>query len=116
MTSFGQLRSSDVDQLLARMHTSRSLNIAAVALMLIPLGIALFAQLAIWMIPGCNPNPYALGECLMGSINLAPTLMLGVLGGIYIGIVTVPVAVILMLAGIWLTKRRANKTGEIRSE
>jgi hypothetical protein len=43
---------------------------------------ALASQVAILAIPGCNPNPYALGRCLIGSANLAAPLMLGLLGGL----------------------------------
>jgi len=60
-------------------------KIAALAFF-VPLAVALTSQVIIWLIPGCNPNPYGPGECA-GSANLAITLLIGQLGGVYVALV-----------------------------
>ena len=54
----------------------------ALWLFLAPCLVALVAQIFIWVIPGCHPNPYGLGNCLVGSSNLAGALLVAQLGGI----------------------------------
>ncbi|OYT87532.1 MAG: hypothetical protein CFE46_10245 [Burkholderiales bacterium PBB6] len=76
---------------------------------------ALLAQLAIWAIPGCNPNPYALGECTVGGANLAGQLLLVGLGGVYISaalafLVALPLLVISWVIGARL-RRAAQHAG-----
>ena len=80
----------------------------AVIVVLIPCAVALASQVAILAIPGCNPNPYALGRCLIGSANLAAPLMLGVLGGLYVA-AALGVFVSMPLFFIAQWRRRAEK-------
>lgn len=56
----------------------------ATAVVLAPCAVAAVSQVAILAIPGCNPNPYALGRCSIGSANLAAPLLIGLLGGLYV--------------------------------
>ncbi len=52
----------------------------------IPLVVAVLSQAIIWLIPGCNPNPYGSSQCA-GSTNLALVLLAGELGGVYVALV-----------------------------
>jgi len=82
----------------------------AVWLFVIPSAVALAAQLVIWCIPGCNPNPYALGECLVGAVNVAQPLLILLLGGAFAAAilgVLVAVPMFLLADGLsaWLKRR-----------
>jgi hypothetical protein len=59
-------------------------KIAALAVF-VPLVFTLVSQAIIWLIPGCNPNPYAPGQCA-GSVTLANALIFGQLGGVYVAL------------------------------
>lgn len=59
----------------------RTLRKTAATVVAVPAGLGLLAQMTIWLIPGCNPNPYALGECVVGGSNLATPLLVIALGG-----------------------------------
>jgi hypothetical protein len=88
------------------MLSPRTLRIAAAIVVFGPLGVAVVGQGFIWLFPGCNPNPYALGECLVGSYNLAPGLMLATIGGVYIALLGVLVSVPLLIGAFWLSRRQ----------
>ena len=92
------------------MLSSRTLTVAAAALVLGPIAIAVVGQVSIWMIPGCNPNPYAPGECLVGSYNLAYALIVATLGGIYVAVLALPASFLLLVAAIWLSRRERRRT------
>ncbi|WGT61988.1 hypothetical protein [Variovorax paradoxus] len=85
------------------------MTIAAAALVLGPTAVAVIGQVSIWLISGCKPNPYALGECLVGSYNLAFALMVATLGGTYVAVLALPASFLLLLAAVWLSRRRAAK-------
>ena len=55
----------------------------------VPLTVNLIAQRLVWMIPDCNPNPYALGICAVGPYNLASALRVAGIGGGYIALLSV---------------------------
>lgn len=83
----------------------------AVALIAGPLSISMVAQALTWMTPGCNPNPYALGECLVGSYNLASALLLASIGGIYIMYLGAIAALPLFGLALWLSpSRKSSRT------
>lgn len=86
----------------------------ALWIFVVPCLLALGAQITIWAIPGCNPNPYGLGECMVGSSNLASTLLLAQLGGIYAalvlgGLVCLPLAALSLGLEAW--NRRRGRRG-----
>lgn len=83
----------------------RVLKMVAFAVTGVPLAVMLFAQGLIWAIPGCNPNPYALGVCAVGSYNLASALMVAGIGGGYIALLSMLVSGPLLLLA-WLLSRR----------
>jgi len=85
------------------MLSPRTLILGAAAVVLGPLGIALIGQVLIWMLPGCNPNPYALGECLIGSYNIASILMFATVGGIYVAVIGLLVSVPLLVGALFLS-------------
>lgn len=60
-------------------------KIAALAVF-VPLALAFVSQVTIWLVPGCNPNPYGPGQCA-GSASLAIALLIGQLGGVYVALV-----------------------------
>lgn len=91
------------------MLSPRTLTVAAAAPVLGPIAVAVVGQVLIWLIPGCKPNPYALGECLVGSYNLAFALMLATFGGIYVAVLALPASFLLLAAAILLSRRRAAK-------
>jgi hypothetical protein len=91
------------------MLSPRTLTVAAAALVLGPTAVAVIGQVSIWLISGCKPNPYALGECLVGSYNLAFALMVATLGGTYVAVLALPASFLLLLAAVWLSRRRAAK-------
>jgi hypothetical protein len=84
----------------------RKLAFWAVAL---PAGVALLTQLAIWSIPGCNPNPYALGECMVGRANVAVPLLLVGLGGVYISLALLTVVALPLLVLSWVLDARSRR-------
>lgn len=88
------------------MLSPKTLMFAAAAVVFGPLGAAVVSQGLIWLIPGCNPNPYALGKCLIGSYNLAPGLVLVTIGGIYIAVIGIVVSVPLLIWAFWLSRRQ----------
>ena len=76
----------------------------------VPLTVTLLAQSWIWMIPDCNPNPYALGICAVGPYHSASALMVARIGGGYIALLSVLISgPILLLA--WILSCRRNKDG-----
>ena len=91
------------------MLSLRTLTVAAAGLVLVPIAVASVGQVSIWLIPGCKPNPYALGECLVGSYNLAYALMVATLGGIYVAVLALPASFLLLVVAIWLSRRRTAK-------
>jgi hypothetical protein len=62
---------------------SRTLARIATLAFFVPVGIAVLSKFLIWIIPGCNPNPYSIEGCVVFSISLAKWLVLGLLGGIF---------------------------------
>jgi len=72
----------------------------------------LLAQGLIWVIPGCNPNPYALGVCAVGPYNVAPALMIAGIGGGYIAVLSLLVSVPLLLLAWFLSRRRKRLAAE----
>jgi hypothetical protein len=80
----------------------------AFALTGVPLLLALVAQGLIWVIPGCSPNLYALGACIVGRYNIAAALMIVGIGGVYLTILSVLVSGPLLLVA-WVLSRRSEK-------
>jgi len=73
---------------------------------------ALTAQVCIWVIPACNPNPYALGTCQIGSYNAAPLLLVLQLGGAYLAMclgILVSLPTLVIVAGIGLWSKRSKR-------
>ncbi len=87
-------------------RTTRRIAFAAI---LVPGGVALVSRLAIWAIPGCNPNPYALGNCSIGSANFAAPLLIGVLGGLCASIVLGVFVTVPLLLFAQLRKRLSQR-------
>lgn len=75
----------------------------------LPACAALLAQLAIWSIPGCNPNPYGPGECMFGGANLAVPLLLVSLGGVYFSAALAFVVALPLLVISWVIGARLRK-------
>lgn len=73
---------------------------------------ALLAQLAIWAIPGCNPNPYGLGECLVGGANLAVPLLFASLGGAYISAALAFLVALPLLVISWVIGSRVRRAAQ----
>lgn len=81
--------------------------------LLIPAAVALFAQALIWVIPGCNPNPYALGECMLAGFNIAGPLVIVGTGAFAIAVVVaVCVSLPLFFASVLLGHLRRRKLGQ----
>jgi len=94
--------------------TPRTLQKTAFVSGSIPFAISLLAHLIIWCIPGCNPNPYSLGQCTVGTINWASFLLIAGLGGFYLGIlvcifISIPLCVVSV--GFKIYQKRKNRTG-----
>ena len=78
----------------------------AVWLFVAPCLAALTARVCIWVIPACNPNPYALGTCQIGPFNAAALLLVLQLGGAYLAmclgvLVSAPMLMIAAGMGVW---------------
>jgi len=73
---------------------------------------ALLAQLAIWAIIGCNPNPYALGECMVGDANLAVPLLLVDLGSFCISAALAFLVALPLLVTSWVIDAGLQKAVE----
>lgn len=84
----------------------RKLAFWAVAL---PVCAALLAQLEIWSIPGCIPNPYGPGECMVGRVNFAAPLLLVSLGGFYISFALLIVVALPLLVLSWAFDARSRR-------
>ncbi|MBT2305518.1 hypothetical protein J7E70_34575 [Variovorax paradoxus] len=91
-----------------KMPLPRILRMVAFAVTGAPLTVMLLAQALIWVIPGCNPNPYALGVCAVGPYNMASPLMVAGIGGGYIALLSVLVSGPLLLLA-WFLSRRSKK-------
>ena len=89
--------------------SSRVLRRIAFWAVALPAASALAAQLVIWGISGCDPNPYALGECMVGKLNLAGPLLLAVLGGVYVAFVLLVVFTGPLLVVSWVLDARSRK-------
>jgi len=84
----------------------------AVWLVVAPCLVALAAQVCIWVIPGCKPNPYGLGKCLIRSYNAAAFLLVLQLGGVYLAMclgVLVSAPVLMIAAGMGFWSKRSKR-------
>jgi hypothetical protein len=87
----------------------RAALIPVAILLALPGVTALSAQVAIWLIPGCNPNPYAIRECMVAGVNFATPLLFALLGGGYIFLLLFAVFVCIGIPAAviaWLFDRR----------
>jgi hypothetical protein len=94
----------------------RSLSLPRVAFwaFVLPCIVALVSQLLIMAIPGCNPNPYSAGSCVVFSHNLAVPLLAGLFGGIWVAIVAaVFVSLPLLLIAIILRLLGRRSSGNV---
>lgn len=87
----------------------RKLAFWAVAL---PASAALLGHLAIWSISGCNPNPYGLGECMVGTANVAVPLLLVSLGGVYVSLALLIVGALPLLVLSWVLGARWQRAAQ----
>jgi hypothetical protein len=83
------------------MPGSRLIRRVAVALVVVPLGVAALSWLAIELLLGCNPNPYAIGTCA-GSSLLAQCLLLGELFGAWLAVAAGLFAALPLILASWL--------------
>lgn len=63
------------------MWSPRKTALIATLLFGVPLAIGLICFGLIHFIPGCNPNPYSLGDFRILSVNLSFVLLIGQLSG-----------------------------------
>lgn len=91
----------------------RVLRRVAAFVVAIPAGVALLAQVVIWLTPGCRSNPYALGECIVAGANLAAPLLLAVLGGIYVATGLLVFITVPLLVASWILEARRRRKGEL---
>jgi hypothetical protein len=93
--------------------TPRLLRRIAAITVVVPGCAAFLAQAIIWLIPNCNPNPYALGECMVGSSNLAAPLLVVALGGFGLALLlfvffAAPLLVVSFGLSIWQKQRETH--------
>lgn len=90
-----------------------ALRKTAAVVLLIPAAVALLAQALILLLPGCNPNPYALGECMLAGFNIAGLLVIVGTGGFAIAVViALCVSLPLFVASVLLGRLRRRKVGQ----
>nr|WP_315466560.1 hypothetical protein [uncultured Undibacterium sp.] len=92
--------------------TPKFLRKVAFWIVALPACGALLAQLAIWAIIGCNPNPYALGECMVGDANLAVPFLLVGLGGFYISAAMAFLVALPLLVTLWVIDAQLRKAAQ----
>ena len=90
--------------------TPRLLRRLAVWVVSAPAIAAFLGQVGIWLIPGCNPNPYSLGECMVAGVNVAGALLGVVLGGLVLSVAlffigAVPLFLAAWFLSVWLRRR-----------
>lgn len=54
---------------------------------MLPASVAAISFVAPYLIPACEPQLYGVGVCMLGSVNDAVAIVLGIFGGIYIAAV-----------------------------
>ena len=66
----------------------------------VPVTVVAIGLLLTYIMPGCSPQMYGVGKCMVGSVDLALPIMLAVLGGIYVAAAAIAflVAPLLLLA------------------
>jgi hypothetical protein len=97
------------------MLTPRLLTRMAIWAFMLPCIVALTSQLLIWLIPGCNPNPYSVEGCVVFSHSLAAPLLLGLMGGTFtavvlIVVISLPLSVVALF---WSLRSRSGSRGDV---
>ena len=90
------------------MLSPRVLRVAAAAVVAVPLAVAAIGQCVIWLLPDCNPNPYAIEGCLIGSHSLAAGLVLATIGGVALALLGTLLSALLLLVATWLSRKRPS--------
>jgi hypothetical protein len=93
------------------MLTPRLLARVAIWAFILPCIVALTSQLLIWLIPGCNPNPYSAVGCVVLSHSLAAPLLVGLMGGTYTAVVLAVVVSLPLSVVAFFWSRRARSRG-----
>jgi hypothetical protein len=76
---------------------------------MLPVLVATAGYLAQALLPNCQPQMYGVGECFVGTVNLAPAILLAVGMGVYIAVAgLIFIAAPLMVLAWWLDSRRGN--------
>jgi hypothetical protein len=83
----------------------RVLRVAAAAVVAVPLAVAAIGQCVIWLLPDCNPNPYAIEGCLVGSHSIAAGLVLVTTGGVVLALLGTLLSVLLLLVATWVSRK-----------
>jgi hypothetical protein len=93
--------------------TPRLLRKMAYLAVAVPAFCGLLAEGATRLLPACHINPYGLGECVVGGVNLAVPLLLASLGGLYFAVaalflVALPLYVVSRVIGARTRRRHAT--------
>ena len=79
----------------------------AIIVVAAPAAVATLGYAASYLLPACKPQMYGVGECFVGSVNLAPAILVAVGMGLYLAAgALVFVATPLLALAWWLGYRR----------
>ena len=79
----------------------------AILVVTVPAAAAALGFAASCLLPACKPQMYGVGECFVGSVNLAPAILVAVGMGLYLAAgALVFVATPLLALAWWLEYRR----------
>jgi len=89
--------------------TPRILRKIAFLAVAVPGVLALVGDGATRLLPACHVNPYGLGECVVGGVNLAMPLLLAGLGGAYLAFASLFLIALPLYVASWVLDSRMRR-------
>jgi hypothetical protein len=89
--------------------TPQALRKIAFLAVAVPGVCALVADLVTRFVPACHVNPYGLGQCVVGGVNLAAPLLLVGLGGLYFALASLFLIALPLHVTSWLLEARIRR-------
>lgn len=75
----------------------------------LPALVASAAFLAVFLIPGCEPEMYGGGSCMIGSYEVAPAILLSIIYGLFGFVLASVFAVAPLLVVAWILERSRGR-------
>jgi hypothetical protein len=88
--------------------TARLLRRIAAMAVVVPAFVAVLGIVAQSLLQSCIPQLYGVGECYVGSVNLAPLLVVATGAGLYCAAFSIVFLAAPLLAIAWWLERRDN--------